>query len=186
MADGDGERIAVEIADRRWTYDDIAQLTARVGNGLRTLGVAREQRVVIILPDSIEFIAAFLGTMLIGAVAVPCSTFLGTSDYTYFLRDARAPVLITTSELLERLDLSAAPELTHIILTDRAEDDGRVRSWERLIQAAAPSCAAAPTHRDDPAFWLWTSGSTAPPRAPCICTRTRRGAASWSASASTG
>ena len=102
---GDGSRVAVEIGDQRWTYDGIAQLTARAGNGLRSLGVAREQRVVIILPDSTEFIAAFLGTMLIGAVAVPCSTFLGPSDYTYFLRDARAPVIITTTELLERLDL---------------------------------------------------------------------------------
>jgi benzoate-CoA ligase family protein len=161
---GDGERIAVEIADQRWTYRDIAQLTARVGNSLRTLGVAREQRVVIILPDSTEFIAAFLGTMLVGAVAVPCSTFLGPSDYAYFLRDARAPVLITTSELLERLDLSVAPDLAHIILTDRTEDDGRMRSWARLIEGASPSCVPADTHKDDPAFWLWTSGSTGEPK----------------------
>jgi benzoate-CoA ligase family protein len=165
LAAGDGQRIAVTIGDQTWTYDDIAQLTARAANGLRTLGVVREQRIVLILPDSTEFIAAFLGTMLIGAVAVPCSTFLGTSDYTHFLRDARAPVIITTSELLERLDLSAAPDLTHVVLIDREEDDGRFRSWGRLMSAASSLCEPADTHKDDPAFWLWTSGSTGAPKA---------------------
>jgi benzoate-CoA ligase family protein len=162
---GDGGRVAIETADRNWTYADIAELTARAGNGLRALGVAREQRVVIVLPDSPEFVAAFLGTMLIGAVAVPCSTFLGVSDYTYFLRDARASVLVTTTELLERLDLSAAPELTHVLLTDRADDEGSRRSWNRLMESVPAGCEPADTHKDDPAFWLWTSGSTGEPKA---------------------
>jgi len=90
-ASGDAARPAVECEDRSWTYAEITDLVGRTANGLRALGVSREERVLIVLPDSPEFIAAFLGTMMIGAVAVPSSTFLGVADYTYFLRETRAP-----------------------------------------------------------------------------------------------
>jgi benzoate-CoA ligase family protein len=160
----DGQRRAVESGDRVWTFAELAELTARVGNALRTLGVSREERVVIVLPDCAEFIAAFLGTMFIGAVAVPCSTFLGPSDYAWFLRDARAHVLITTKELLQRLDVTAAGVATIVVL-DLEADDGRLRSWRHLVATASPSCEAADTHKDEPAFWLWTSGSTGEPKA---------------------
>lgn len=160
----DGHRRAVESADRAWTFAQLADLTARVGNGLRSLGISREQRVVIVLPDSVEFVAAFLGTIFIGAVAVPCSTFLGPSDYAWFLRDARSEVLITTRELLERLDVAAA-NVTTVVVLDLEADDGRLRSWRQLIASASPACEAADTHKDEPAFWLWTSGSTGEPKA---------------------
>jgi benzoate-CoA ligase family protein len=167
----DAQRPAVERGDRVLTYADIGELVARAGNSLRTLGVAREERVLIILPDTEEFIAAFLGTMLIGAVAVPCSTFLGPSDYAYFLRDTRAAVLVTTTELLGRMDVALDPNLRAIVVIDQDAFDtadtyeGRLRSWTALVGEASPVCEPADTHRDEPAFWLWTSGSTGEPKA---------------------
>jgi benzoate-CoA ligase family protein len=166
----DAERTAVECGNRVLTYAEVAELIARAGNSLRTLGVIREERVLVILPDTEEFIAAFLGTILIGAVAVPCSTFLAPSDYAYFLRDTRAAVLVTTTELLERMDVSLDTNLRAIVVIDRDKVDsrayeGRLRSWKRLIQEAAPVGEPADTHRDEPAFWLWTSGSTGEPKA---------------------
>jgi len=162
---GAGDRAAVDGDGRVWTYAQIAELANRAGNALRSLGVGREQRVLIALPDSPEWIAAYLGAIRIGAVAVPCNTFLGPADYAYFLRETRAPVLVTTRDLFARMESAEAPDLQAVVITDREEDDGRVRAWSRWIAAASPALAAADTHKDDAAFWLWTSGSTGEPKA---------------------
>jgi benzoate-CoA ligase family protein len=155
---------AIEFEDRTWSCAELADLVGRAGSGFRSLGVLREQRILIVLPDSPEFIASFLGAMLIGAVAVPSSTFLGPSDYKYFLRQARPPLLVTTSELLERMELGDA-DVPQVLLVDAPSDDGRVRSWRQWIGSASPELSPADTNKDEPAFWLWTSGSTGEPKA---------------------
>ena len=58
---------------------------------------------LIALPDSAEFVATFLGTLLAGAVAVPCNTFLGYGDYRYFLAESRAAVFVTTAAIAHAL-----------------------------------------------------------------------------------
>jgi benzoate-CoA ligase family protein len=156
---------AVQAGNLVLTAAEIAELANRAGNAFTALGVARGERVLIVLPDSPEFIAAFLGAILIGAVAVPSSTFLSSADYTSFVRTTRARVLVTTTELLARIDLSAAPHITSVLLTDANDDEGMVRGWDRSIGGASPHCECADTHPDDPAFWLWTSGSTGEPKA---------------------
>src|SRR5882762_10285297 len=135
---------AVECDGRSWTYAQIAELVNRAGNGLRALGVAREQRVLIALPDSPELIAACLGAIRIGAVAVPCNTFFGPAEYAYFLRETRAAVVVTTRDLFARMEPAASPDLRAVI-TDRDEndDDGCVRAWSRWIAAASSELAAA-------------------------------------------
>jgi benzoate-CoA ligase family protein len=162
---GDGPRAAIEIGAATRTYEQIAGLASRAGHALRALGVVREQRVVIVLPDSAEFVAAFLGAIAIGAVAVPCSTFLGAAEYGYFLRESRAPVLVTTAELLERMNAAAAHDLKAIVLTNCVEETANVRAWSTLVDAAPAAPARADTHKDEAAFWLWTSGSTGEPKA---------------------
>src|SRR5580658_6601910 len=80
---GRGDQTAIISGNRRLTYDEIAEQVNRVGNGLLSLGLREEQRVLLILPDIPEFVAAYFGTMKIGAVAVPTRTALRSSDYAY-------------------------------------------------------------------------------------------------------
>lgn len=164
---GDGGRVALECPDRAWTYDALAARTAQVAHALAALGVRREERVLIALPDSAEFVAAFLGAIVIGAVAVPCNTFLGPADYGYFLEESRAPVLVTTAAIHEALTavLRQAPWLRAVLVTDADADDGEVRAWATWVGQAPARLVPADTHRDAPAFWLWTSGSTGAPKA---------------------
>jgi benzoate-CoA ligase len=167
LAGADRDRPAVESDGRLWTYAEIGALVNRTGNALRSLGVTREQRVLIALPDSVELVAAYLGAIRIGAIAVPCNTFLGPAEYAYFLSETRAPVLVTTTGLLARIGpaVATAVDLQTILVTDREEDDGRLRAWSRQVDAASTDLRAADTHKDEPAFWLWTSGSTGTPKA---------------------
>lgn len=164
---GDGGRVALECPDRAWTYDEVAARTAQVAHALTALGVRREDRVLIALPDSAEFVATFLGAIAAGAVAVPCNTFLGPADYAYFLDESRAPVLVTTAATRTALTevIAQAPWLRAVLLTDAGGDDGLDRAWSVWVDAAPAALVAADTHRDAPAFWLWTSGSTGAPKA---------------------
>jgi len=167
LAHGDADRVGLVTPARTWTYGQIHELLNRAGNALRALGVAREQRVLICLPDSAEFVAALLGAIRIGAVGVPCSTFLGNADYAYFLRETRAVVLITTPELLAKMSTAVAEarELAAIVVVGALPEDPRAHEWRAVIERAAPVLTPVETHRDEAAFWLWTSGSTGEPKA---------------------
>src|ERR1700689_5072813 len=104
LREGRGDRTAIIIAaprgDTRLTYAEVAAQVNRVGNGLLQLGLQEEQRVLLVLPDGPEFVAAYFGAMKIGAVAVPTSTALRSSDYAYFLEESRARVAIVHSTRL--------------------------------------------------------------------------------------
>lgn len=166
QAAGDGDRVAVRDPHRAWTFGELSALARRFAAALSRLGVRREDRVLLALPDCAEFHAAFLGTLYAGAVAVPCNTFLGPTEYRYFLDESRAPVMVTTAAL--RAALAAAidttPALGAVLVVDADGDDDRVRAWARWVTDDA-SEAPADTHRDAAAFWLWTSGSTGVPKA---------------------
>ncbi len=134
VAEGRGARTAVLYEGRRYTYAEIAVLVNQAGNALLRAGVVPGGRVLIVLPDSPEFVAAYFGAMKIGAIAVPTSTALRPADYAYLAEESQAQVVITATAPL-----------------DSARE--------------SPDLACAPTSASDPVFWLWTSGSTGPPKA---------------------
>lgn len=165
---GDVDRVAIVDGERTITYGEITRSAGRVRHALEALGVRREDRVLVALPDGAAFAAAYFGTLALGAVAVPCNTFLGPAEYGYFLDESRAPLLVTTREALARIGpaVAAASALRAVLVLDAEGDDGRVKAWTRWVDGAASDrLDPADTHRDAPAFWLWTSGSTGTPKA---------------------
>jgi len=165
LTEGRGEKVAIVSGPRQLTYRDITQQVNRVGNGLLRLGLQEEQRVLVVLPDSPEFVAAYFGTMKIGAVAVPTSTAMRSGDYPYFLDESCARIAILHSSLLPELR-PALPQLRYcknvIVCGDPV--DGFLH-WNEFIDNSSPELEPAPTCKDDAAFWLWTSGSTGKPKA---------------------
>jgi len=164
--------------DRQLTYGDVYQQAARLAGALDGLGVAREQRVLLGLPDVPAFVGTFLGTMWHGAVAVPINPFLPFDRYEFFLRDSRAVVAVVAPWLVDTV-IEAAPRLPflrHVVVFgggDTADEAWRdlvaVRSEPQVHDGAAIIDAAqasepAVTHCDEPAFWLYTSGSTGSPK----------------------
>jgi len=170
LARGWGSRVAFYYRDRRVTYREFAELTNRTGNVLRDLGVEMEQRVMLLLYDSPEFACSFFGAIKIGAVAVPVSTVLRSSEYAYYLNDSRARVLIVHEPLLSEIEpiRDRTPYLRHIVVVPAsapsAATAARDLPWDRVLGRASPSLEPAPTASDDAAFWLYTSGSTGPPK----------------------
>jgi len=164
VQDGRGERTAFVCDDRTLTYNDVLDLTNRTGNALLELGVAMEDRVLVLCLDAPEFLGAFWGAIKIGAVPIPVNTLLRGPDYLYFLDDSRAKVAIVSAPLLAEAGpvLSRAPHLKHVLVA--GGPSGTYPRYEEHVAKASPHLQAAATSRDDPAFWLYSSGSTGFPK----------------------
>jgi benzoate-CoA ligase len=164
VREGRGDRTALIRAEGSLTYTELDALVNSAGNALRLIGVVPEQRIVLLLHDGPAFYAAFLGAIKIGAVPIPLNTLLRRSDYQYVLNDSRAAAAIVSeslaAEILPIVHLLSC--LKHLIVSGGAL--GGLPAFERLIEAASPVLHAADTHKDDPAFWLYSSGSTGPPK----------------------
>src|SRR5215472_11016525 len=87
-------KTAIECGDERVSYQQLSDRTNRVGDVLRRLGVEPGERVLLLLPDTPEFLYCFFGAIKIGAVAVPLNTLLKPHDYEFLLNDAQAKVAV--------------------------------------------------------------------------------------------
>jgi benzoate-CoA ligase len=159
-----GPQPAIFFGDSLITYADLQEGVNRVGGALRALGVRREERVAMLLPDSPPWAFVFFGAMKIGAVAVPLNTMLLPKDYHYLLRDSRARVLVVEASLLDRVEpfRHELKDLEHVIVTG-PEAPG-FPCLECLMQGASPRLDPADTSKDDVAFWLYSSGTTGFPK----------------------
>ncbi|MBZ5606078.1 MAG: benzoate-CoA ligase family protein [Acidobacteriia bacterium] len=159
LREGRGEKIAIRCGDRAVTYAQVAEDTTRVGNGLRALGIQPPERVLIALPDGPEFAAAYFGAMKIGAVAVPTNPSLKPADYAYLLDESEAAALIVQADVHAQIEPVLADRrfLRHVIVCGP--------DWDEWLAAQSADLTAALTRAIDPAFWLWTSGSTGMPKA---------------------
>src|SRR5215212_2053146 len=109
VGQGRGDRTAILYEGQEITYGQVAENVNRFGNALRRLGVTIEQRVLLLLLDSPEFVYAFFGAMKIGAVPIPTNTNMRPEDYHYFLADSRAVVAVVSEPLLPLVE-SLPPE----------------------------------------------------------------------------
>jgi benzoate-CoA ligase family protein len=164
VEEGRGGRPAFHCEDRVLTFGDVQDLANRTGNALRELGIGMEDRVWMLCLDAPEFLGTFWGAMKIGAVPIPTNTLMRAADYLYFLRDSRAKAAVISAPLLAEAGpvLGQSPWLRHVLVAGGPA--GGHRSWEDLVAKASPRLEAAPTSRDDAAFWLYSSGSTGFPK----------------------
>jgi benzoate-CoA ligase len=148
------------------TYAELAERAARFAGALQRLGVRMEQRILLCLLDCVDFPVAFLGAIHAGVVPVAASTLLKSADYEYLLNDSRAVALVVSDELFAQLApaLGRCPFLAHVIVSGPgAAATGRL-SLDELLAESSPALEPAPTLRDEPCFWLYSSGSTGAPK----------------------
>jgi len=151
------------------SYGGLRALVNRAGNALRAGGCRPGHRVLIILPDSLEFIAAFFGAAKIGAVAVPVNPMTRAADYAYYLADSGPQIAIVHQLALAEF-LSAArnvPAATTIVVGGPGVAQGlsAARNWTDWIGGQPGELKAERTASTDTAFFLYTSGSGGTPKA---------------------
>ena len=163
------QRIAILGEPVALTYGEMAALVHRAAAALRASGCRPGDRVLIVLPDSAEFIAAFFGAAKIGAVAVPVNSSTRSPDYAYYLADSGARfAIVHASSLPEFLPgmLGHRPEA--LIIAGHPGDATRIsgaRNWSDWLAPASAVADLHPTSSMDTAFFLYTSGSGGTPKA---------------------
>jgi benzoate-CoA ligase family protein len=168
VEEGRGARTALIGPGGATTYAELAGLMNKSGNVLRELGVRAEERVLLVLSDSVEFVALWYGAQKIGAVTAEAYTFLHPKEYAYYLEYARAGVVVADATTVDRVREAASSSrwLRRLLVVGADLDFGsREASFDALAAEAPDELEAAPTQRDDIAIWKFTTGSTGPPKA---------------------
>ena len=145
---------------QRWCYRELGDRARSFATGLKNAGFKRGDSVALFAENRPEWIAAALGVIRLGAVAVPLDVQLADHDLAHVLNDSDARAIITTQQRAKRLaTLSPRPNARLILLDAASEDE---RSWERLLNQDAAELPAASA--DDVAVLFYTSGTTGPPK----------------------
>jgi benzoate-CoA ligase family protein len=161
---GRENKTAILFGQQSFSYGDIFAMACRMGNALMKLGVRMEHRVMMVMLDSPEFVASFLGAIRIGAIPIPVNTRLKPADYEHLLNDSRAQVLILSVSLFPSIEpiRSKLKWLKHIVVV--GDTPSGTISFHDWIQAESKELAPAETSPDDACFWLYSSGTTGFPK----------------------
>ena len=164
VEEGRGAKLAFTDTVSELSYGDLQKQSCRVANLLRRLGVRREERVAMIMLDTVDFPAVFLGAIRAGIVPVPLNTLLTSDQYAYVLADCRARVLFISEALLPVVKdmVGRIADLEHVVVA--GNDAHGYKKLSDELAGEKDSFATAATHADEPAFWLYSSGSTGMPK----------------------
>jgi acyl-coenzyme A synthetase/AMP-(fatty) acid ligase len=134
---------------RDLTFGEIAEWAARWAGLLRTRGVRPGDRMLVLVGKTPEWHAVMLAALKVGAVAIPCSEMLRAKDLDFRVRHSGARLLLADPKC--RAEVDATSEPFEVVYLDEAVLDD-------------PDAETADTAADDPAFILYTSGTTKDPK----------------------
>jgi len=146
----DDERLALVCGDQRLSHGELRDRVARAAAVWRARGLERGHRVAIKLPDGLDWVVAFLGTLWAGGTAVAVNPRIPAPEWHYILDEAGFTVI-----LAETADDTPPPWRDKVILVD----EGR-----RAVAAAMP-VAPRLVDPETPAFWVHSSGTSGKPKA---------------------
>ncbi len=156
------------------TYGELAQQARQCAAALRALGLRREERVLLLMHDSTDWVVAFLGALYAGVVPVALNTLLTADDYAYTANHSRAQAALVSAALLPTLQQALEPspgkgphEVQHLIVSRPvagADLPAGAMAFDRFVASQPPMTEPAATLADEPGFWLYSSGSTGKPK----------------------
>lgn len=151
--------------DQTLTYGELDKGSQRAGNAFLKLGLQPEQRVMLLMMDTLKFPVCFWGAIRAGGVSVPVNILLKPPDYAYFLNDSRATILVVDEVLWPNIEAvqEQLPHLRQIVIANGSVP-GKP-SLDDLLAEAGEEMETLLLSPDDAAIWLYTSGSTGLPKA---------------------
>jgi len=184
VEEGRGDRVAIYYGDEAITYRELQRRVNKAGNMLRGRGIEIEDRVMLLMADRPQFIETYVGAMKIGAVPVPVDVRSSPEEVAYYVDDSRAAAVVVDTELEAHLgDRDRFRYLKQIFVvggdtpSPQPSPIGRggkpssvlspqssVLSYGEGLAAAPDELETEPTHRDDPSYWLYSSGTTGQPK----------------------
>lgn len=160
-----GETVSVVFEGQEYTTTRINELGQKLAGGLKSLGIGRGDHVVVSLSNSPEVYACFQAIWRIGAVSVPIMFLLGENETRYILDHSDAKVIITSQDLLEKID-NAREGIDHIhnvIVLGGEDQDDRI-DFYGLIDKSPSEKSIEEMDENDVALMIYTSGTTGQPK----------------------
>ncbi|PID44528.1 MAG: acetyl-CoA synthetase [Proteobacteria bacterium] len=160
------------------SYANLEKETARFANCLSGFGLPAQNRVLIRLPNCLQYPVAFLGALRYGAIAVPASMMLTAEELVYLINDSQANVIVVDARVTDQLREIAdgCPSLQHIVwvggadsaslsrLSDEVSGKVQLHCWDALLAGSPDRFEPVKTLADDPAYLVYTSGTTGYPK----------------------
>ncbi len=164
VAEGRGQKTAFSDPARNLTYGELRDAVTRIGPMLARMGIEPEDRIALVLLDTVDFPVLFWGAIRAGVVPVLLNTRLTGDQYHYLLEDSRAKAVFVSTALLPLLQQAARdiPTLKSVVVVGGGPDS--VPRLDSLLAAENEGSAPARTCADEVAFWLYSSGTTGPPK----------------------
>ncbi len=145
-------------------YGELDERVRRFAAGLLAQGLQPEQRVLLVMLDTVDLPVAFLGALYAGVVPVPVNTLLPSDNYAYMIAHCDAKLIVVSDQLLPTVQTALAQAGRTVPLAISGQpDDAAGMPFAKLLEHA-PLADAADTHADQFAFWLYSSGSTGRPK----------------------
>ena len=165
-AEGRGDKPVFVEADgeqRSPTYGELAEQSDRMAGFFARHGIRREERVAVLVLDTVDFPVIFWGSLKAGVVPIAINTLLATDVYETILRDSRARALFVSSALLDVVNpLIGKIDTLESVFVVGGEGHGHGDFAAELVQSEASPMLE--TSADECAFWLYSSGSTGQPK----------------------
>ncbi len=165
-----GDRLALHWEDESgatasFTYSQLQEAANRLSNTLAAMGVARGDRVALILPQRPETVITYLACFQMGAIAVPLSFLFGPDALEYRLADSGARAVVVDAQTAVNFEAvrERLPALANVIGAAGATGP-RYSRWEDTLARASARFEPAATKARDPAAIIYTSGTTGPPK----------------------
>ena len=153
---GEPEKVAIESDDGSITYEGLRDRVARAAGVWRSLGLQTGDRLLVLAPDSIGWVEAYLGAIWAGGVAVGLNSRLFERELSVIVGECGARFAWCTPETVELFERCVDGADAGPTLVSEA-------SFELLLRDQAP-VDAVERDVDDPAFWIYTSGTTGLPK----------------------
>ncbi len=163
VAEGRGAKPAILQGDRVITFAALRRDVNRLANGLRALGIEKNDRVIVRSANRPEFIVSCYACWRIGAIPVLVNHMLKADEIVYRGSDAAARAALVSAESYEEMGKAQqALKLEHVIVF--GEPVAGTRAYEELLAGGADEIDAEPTTRDDVMRIIYSSGTTGRPK----------------------
>jgi malonyl-CoA/methylmalonyl-CoA synthetase len=151
---------AILFQDRVLPYQDLEQTIRHSAATLKELGIAKGDRVALLLPKGLDFIELHLAALALGAVVLPLNPGYSPDEIAYFLFDSEANLLITFQKKYDELKkgLIGFPDIPVVAIDGECPN---CVSYTRLLNRTnADRDLPYPTSEEDTALLCYTSGTT--------------------------
>lgn len=157
-----------KFSEQKLTYTELTKLSNQFANILEEINLTEGDRIIIQLRNRPEFIISFLGAIKAKIIPIPASPLLTPTEIDFLVTDSNAQLLITESDLItEDLLGENLGDLEHIISIENSHWDifDGIYNWNDLMELSAPLYQPLKVNLNDPAYWLYTSGTQGQPKA---------------------